>query len=218
MAMGSAQVVNVGQAINHQVVSLGMTQGETIVTPGVPLPPQITGVYQGVSTGALSRSGIGYGGLSRSGVMIGGGVVPGCMPPMPPIPPMGLAQGAGLHTSGVQIVPPIGRIGMGASGIGMGMGMGGGYGQTVTTTTTTGGMYPGGMGMGMGMNGMSGYGMNGYAMNGMSGYTMNGGMNGFAMNGGMSGAGYGMGMGRASGMVTQTPGVVTNVGPDGTVT
>lgn len=52
-------VIGVGAAFNHQVVSLGVTQGETLVSTGVPLPPQVVNYIPGVA--AVSTTGYGYG-------------------------------------------------------------------------------------------------------------------------------------------------------------
>ena len=157
-------VINVGAAINHQVVSLGVTQGETMVAQGAPMPAQVVNYVPGMATGgALGVSGVRMGATTIGGGYTGASVVPG-----------GVYPGA------------IGVSGMGA-----------GYGQSFGQTTVTGVT-----------GGYSGYGVGGMGMTG--GYGVAGGY----------GTGMGMGMtgGYRGGAMTQTPGVVTNVGVDGTVT
>lgn len=61
-------VINVGAAMNHTVTSLGVTQGETFVNTGAPMPAQVVNYIPGVPTGA----GIATGGIGVSGVGIGG--------------------------------------------------------------------------------------------------------------------------------------------------
>lgn len=162
-------VVSVGAAINHQVVSIGVTQGETIVTAGAPLPPQIVGYTQGVVAAgpALGVSGVGIGGYGAIGGVVGG-------------------YGAVTQTPAVVTNTTVGGL----------------VTQTPAVVTNTG---FGGAGYGIGGVGVSGYGV-GVPAVGVSGY----------------GTGYGVGYGGVGvsgyGGVTQTPGVVTNRGIDGTVT
>ena len=71
-------VINVGAAFNHQVVSVGVTQGETMVTAGAPLPPQIVGYTQGVATtGGSAIGGIGGIGINAAPIGVYPGVVGG---------------------------------------------------------------------------------------------------------------------------------------------
>ena len=111
-------VIGVGAAFNHQVVSDGVSQGETIVTAGAPLPPQIVGYTQGVST-----LGVGVGGPIGVGVGVGG--------------PIGVGVGVGPIGVGVGSVVggyTGGAYGVGTSAYGVGLGARGyGYGGVTQT-------------------------------------------------------------------------------------
>jgi len=119
-------VVNVGAAFNHQVMSMGLTQGETIVTAGAPMPPQIVGYNQGVATGvgistvgvgAIAPPLIGASTVVGTGYGVGGyGVGVG-----------GYGVGVGGYNTGYS-VGGAGYSGVGVSGYGAGYG-GVGYSQ-----------------------------------------------------------------------------------------
>lgn len=111
-------VINVGAAFNHQVVSLGVTQGETYVQTGAPLPPQVVGYTAGIATG------------------VGAAVVPPIAPVVAPVVATSTYGGYG----GYQGVGVSGYQGVGVSGYG-GYGGYGGVTQTpgvVTNVDVTG--------------------------------------------------------------------------------
>jgi len=75
-------VINVGAAMNHTVTSLGVTQGETYVNTGAPMPAQVVNYIpgvptgQGIATGGIGMSGVGMGGYGMTGPALATTVVP----------------------------------------------------------------------------------------------------------------------------------------------
>jgi len=101
-------VVNVGAAMNHTVTSMGVTVGETFVTPGPPMPAQVVNYVPGVATGVGVATG-GYGGIGVSGVGVGG-------------------YGYGVGGPAVATSTVVGGYGGAGYGAGYGTGIGAGYG------------------------------------------------------------------------------------------
>jgi len=122
-------VVNVGAPMNHTVTSLGFTQGETFVTPGVALPPQVVNYIPGVPTGVASGVGVGV------GLGVGVGPVVGAPVFAPPalattvVPTVATSTVVGGYGAGYPgAYGGVGYGGAGYGGVGYGAGYGAGYG------------------------------------------------------------------------------------------
>ena len=114
-------VIGVGAAINHQVVSLGVTQGETFVSTGAPMPAQVVNYIPGVATGVgvstvgVGAVGVGYPGpvgVGYPGVGIGTSVVA----PAVTTTTVGVSGYPGVYPGAY----PVGGVGVGVGAVGVG--------------------------------------------------------------------------------------------------
>jgi len=128
-------VVNVGAPMNHTVTSLGFSQGETIVTPGVALPPQIVNYTAGVPTGVASGIGAGYG--AGYGVGVGVGQQFYGQPALAATIVPNVATSTVVGGYGAGYPGAYGGAGYGGAGYGAGYGVGGGVGYSGYGGATT---------------------------------------------------------------------------------